>query len=784
MDPLPAPNTTDLQAGPTAITWRPVLIGFLIVLVFCPYVVYSYTVTQATDLASDHSAIAAVFFLILLIGLGNVIWIKVLRGKGLNSSELLIVYIMLIMPSAVATLGVSESLMPMLVAPVYQKSAGDRYVKVITKHLDNDLLVMDKDAAREFMERLPRKEGEGVVSWLRRIRWDAFVPPVTRWLVLLITIQFTVLCLATIFRRQWVERELLPFPLARVPIMLTENTSRDSIFPDVFRNKALYWGALFPLVLTSLRAIRYYYPNFPAPAEQSWKPQVLGYTFTAKFNFVMFGFAYLVSLSALRGLWLWSLIFIAFRATCFRFGLKFPEKLGSFGASDNALIYHAGMGGVIVFAAYSVWVARGHLRDVFAKALGFDDSVDDSREPMTYRIAVFGVLLGTGVMVAWAVKYGIPLHAALMFMLVALTIYITMSKIVAEVGLAECLPTGIPGAFTISKLGPHSIGYSGVIGIAPHIAWVGDLRTFTMAAATNGLRITSEFTATRLKLFVAFFGSVVLGLVVSLVTTFLIGQATGKINTGPGWHAKSLPRGTYDYSLEVLKYQETPWSPRRTFVVAGPTAAAAKPPGAGKAQEPDPKAPVLGSPTTSSVLAVAKPTFTWQPLDGADRYVIEVSEAKKGRLVARGWVTGTRYAYGDPLSDGGAKAKALKPGVVYRWRVRGEMLAGPNKFGWYATGGGMAMTGALLFLQRRVLWWPLPATGFVIGGAWIMQHVWFAVFVAWLVKALVLRYGGATAYRKSLPFFMGLIAGELFTLGLWSVIDLLLNKRGNKLFAF
>ena len=96
----------------------------------------------------------------------------------------------------------------------------------------------------------------------------------------------------------------------------------------------------------------------------------------------------------------------------------------------------------------------------------------------------------------------------------------------------------------------------------------------------------------------------------------------------------------------------------------------------------------------------------------------------------------------------------------------------------------MATTGVLLFLQRRVMWWPLPATGFVIGGAWMMQHVWFIVFVAWKVKALVLRYGGASAYRKSLPFFMGLIAGQLCTLGLWAVIDILTHKRGNKLFAF
>ena len=779
---MPSHPTDNVPPEKTAITWRPILIGVVIVLIFCPYVVYSYTVTQSTDLASAHSTIAAVFFLVLLILLVNVIWIKILRGRGLNRPELLIVYIMLIMPSAVITLGVSESLLPLLVAPVYHKSAGDRYLKVVTKHLSDEIMVTDKQAAKEFMERLPRKEGESVVSWLGRIRWGAFVPPVLRWLVFLGALQFTVLCLATIFRKQWVEREFLPFPLARLPIMLTENTHPRATLPDIFRAKIFYWGALLPLVLTCLRGVHYYYPNFPAPSAQSWRPNLLGYTFHAKFNFIMFGFSYLVSLTSLRGVWLWALLFILFRAICFRFGIKFPEKLGSFGASDNALIYHSGMGAVIVFAAYSILVAHRHLRDVFAKALGFDDTIDDSRELLTYRLAVVGAVVGAGIMIAWAVRYGIPLHAACMIVGMALVIYLTMSKIVAEVGLAECLPSGIPGAFAISKLGPHSIGYRGVISMAPHIAWAGDMRTFTMAAATNGLRISGEVTATRLKLFSAFFGSVMLGLAVSLLTTFLIGNATGKINTGPGHHAKSLPRATYDFSMEALTGQRGPWSPRRNFSLAAPGKPAK--PGSGKDGKTDPEAPRLVGPRAGHVTETASPAFEWEPIRGADRYEVEIVDAAKNKIVGRGWVEQTRYVYGEALGGAAAPPKALEPGKAYRWRVRAESLKGPNKFGWYATIGGMILTCILLFLQRRVLWWPLPATGFVIAGAWITQHVWFAVFVAWAVKALVLRYGGATAYRKSLPFFMGLIAGQLWTLGLWSVIDILAGKRGNKLFAY
>jgi len=33
------------------------------------------------------------------------------------------------------------------------------------------------------------------------------------------------------------------------------------------------------------------------------------------------------------------------------------------------------------------------------------------------------------------------------------------------------------------------------------------------------------------------------------------------------------------------------------------------------------------------------------------------------------------------------------------------------------------------------------------------------VFVTWVFKVLLLRYGGLRAHRRALPFFLGLLAG-------------------------
>ncbi|MDW8289915.1 MAG: DUF6784 domain-containing protein, partial [Armatimonadota bacterium] len=48
--------------------------------------------------------------------------------------------------------------------------------------------------------------------------------------------------------------------------------------------------------------------------------------------------------------------------------------------------------------------------------------------------------------------------------------------------------------------------------------------------------------------------------------------------------------------------------------------------------------------------------------------------------------------------------------------------------------------------------------------------LWLPFLIAWLVKFFVLRYGGLLLYRRTLPFFLGLVLGD-YTMGaVWSLI--------------
>jgi hypothetical protein len=101
------------------------------------------------------------------------------------------------------------------------------------------------------------------------------------------------------------------------------------------------------------------------------------------------------------------------------------------------------------------------------------------------------------------------------------------------------------------------------------------------------------------------------------------------------------------------------------------------------------------------------------------------------------------------------------------------MLRNPVAPDWRGVGAvafGFAVTAALMLLRTYFVWWPLHPIGYALANTNTMSSTWVPFLLAWLVKSLVLRYGGARMYRQLLPFFLGLIAGDLLGGGLTTLI--------------
>lgn len=106
---------------------------------------------------------------------------------------------------------------------------------------------------------------------------------------------------------------------------------------------------------------------------------------------------------------------------------------------------------------------------------------------------------------------------------------------------------------------------------------------------------------------------------------------------------------------------------------------------------------------------------------------------------------------------------------------------GHNRLGHFFT--GLGITGFLSAMQLRFASWPLHPIGYLLVFTWPIHHTWFSIFVGWLAKVLLLRFGGASAYRAGRPFFIGLVVGEAGAAATWLIISLLRDSMDLSYYA-
>lgn len=83
---------------------------------------------------------------------------------------------------------------------------------------------------------------------------------------------------------------------------------------------------------------------------------------------------------------------------------------------------------------------------------------------------------------------------------------------------------------------------------------------------------------------------------------------------------------------------------------------------------------------------------------------------------------------------------------------------------------GAALTLVCAVMRARFLWWPLAPLGIAMSGVWTLNVFWFSIFLAWLIKTTIMRYGGMKVFRSARPIFLGLILGDFSQAVIWTVI--------------
>lgn len=103
-----------------------------------------------------------------------------------------------------------------------------------------------------------------------------------------------------------------------------------------------------------------------------------------------------------------------------------------------------------------------------------------------------------------------------------------------------------------------------------------------------------------------------------------------------------------------------------------------------------------------------------------------------------------------------------------------EFLQNPPGFSlanWTWLGVGALMTYGMMWARSRFLWFPLHPIGLIMCWPTAMYMLWFSIFLGWAVKTLIIKYAGNDSYRNLMPFFLGIVLGDIAAMLFWLGID-------------
>ncbi|MBC7782242.1 MAG: hypothetical protein H7144_00265 [Burkholderiales bacterium] len=119
-------------------------------------------------------------------------------------------------------------------------------------------------------------------------------------------------------------------------------------------------------------------------------------------------------------------------------------------------------------------------------------------------------------------------------------------------------------------------------------------------------------------------------------------------------------------------------------------------------------------------------------------------------------------------------------------QVRNGAYPAKSQNSWLHMGIGLTLMMVLQALTWRFSAWPLMPVGYLMCSAstsFYVNNAALSLFLGWLFKTLILRFGGAKLFNDLKPVFIGFIFGEALSTGIWLIVTLVLAMHGDQFYV-
>ncbi|MEI6915651.1 MAG: DUF6785 family protein [Armatimonadota bacterium] len=443
----PQPQVTpEAAAAARGVSWRAIIAGLVLI---WPNAWWIYMMEIIRY--SGHPTTISIFFNSILILLALIAINGLLRRFAprfmFSQAELLTVYIMLNISSALVSHDFIQVLVPGMTHPFFFANSPNQWGKLVVPYMKPWLSVRNKHTLESFYS--------GNDSFLAMYNLKYWVVPILCWSAFIIVMVLSMLCLVILLRKQWTERERLAYPLVQLPMDMTAPGA------PLFRNRLMWIGFGLAATIDFWNGWAFLYPQLPLIPTKSID---LTSSFSAKpWNaigwFPMCFYPFAIGLGILLPLDLSFSCWFFFIIWKLQFVISSAQ---GFDAPGVPFVQEQSFGAYLGIASFALWSSRKHLGLLLRGAVNWKLDLEDKQEPISYRLAGFGFVAGTIFLIVFAYTAGMRPWVAITFFAIYWMLALAITRMRAELG---------PPAHDLHDAGPDRmitmIAGTGALGAHP-----------------------------------------------------------------------------------------------------------------------------------------------------------------------------------------------------------------------------------------------------------------------------------------------------------------------------
>lgn len=403
------------------LSWRAALLALVCLVLSLIWVKQAGLVSHGVQLAESVPVVPAVGALILLTLLVPLLQ-RLPPMLRLNRAGVLLVYAFLCIAVSMSAVGVARMLFPNTTALFYFATPENEFVK-LQEYVPDWFAPRDPEIIRQMYEAADDEQ----------VPWRPWLLPLGMWTLFFLAAFVAMLCLMVLFRRQWVERERLTFPIVHLVMELSGGGESGTAI-GFFKNPVMWTGFGLAAVYNVMNILNAWNPAVPAmgrtydlgglfterpwsairPLSIAWRPENIG-------------LGYLVSTEITLSVWVF---YLALRAS------NVAATAAGYELSGFPFDREISFGAYLALGVFLLWVGREHLGRIVRSAFTGQPALDDRDEPLPYRMAVWGALAAFGGMIVFATSAGMAAWTAAIYFALFLLFALVYARARAEAGAA------------------------------------------------------------------------------------------------------------------------------------------------------------------------------------------------------------------------------------------------------------------------------------------------------------------------------------------------------------